>query len=78
MAVALPPEAPGPAKSAAPKHAVSAPMPVLKPGQFVWMEDGELLFAHDPDQQWLANSRIFRWRAGLALRTGSARPAGGC
>ena len=41
------------------------------------LKDGQLLFAYYPDQQWLANSRFFRCRAGVAARTGASRPAGG-
>jgi hypothetical protein len=41
------------------------------------LKGGQLLFAYYPDQQWLASSKFFRCRAGLASRTGASWPAGG-
>ncbi|MBX3711752.1 MAG: murein L,D-transpeptidase catalytic domain family protein [Lysobacter sp.] len=41
------------------------------------LKGGQLLFAYYPDRQWLANSRFFRCRAGLAAQGGASRPAGG-
>lgn len=41
------------------------------------LKGGQLLFAYYPDQQWLANSRFFRCRAGLAKRGTIGTAAGG-
>ncbi len=65
----------------APTAPGQAPAPAVRPAVahevIDTLKDGQLLFAYYPDQQWLANSRFFRCRAGQASRAGASRPAGG-